>query len=528
MLSYFLVGVVPFCILVCILYIRTVQNMEQSIENNFENVFETHLENIQAHVMRIENAVELICTNNIITKVATVSYTDEYSKYMDITKRFDSAMQSLLIMNPELSSYQLYTSNNLVGTRSNFFSIEDLKNTDIYTTLEATYQSQWFYKNDKLYLARKIYNESNLSDFSILAFEVSYQEIFSNLEGTPYEFILREVPITQPALDLDKNNYSTKTSFIMGGAGVFSMYMDKSEANRKNQDTLLIVALLIAASSAALLAIINVFSNIIVRRIERINSYFSRVVKEHFSTTIPIDYYDELGTIIVSVNDMIVETRRNIYDTYKSQLRQREYEIKALQAQINPHFLYNTLSAINWYALQSGDERISNIVTSLAKFYRTALNNGKNITTIQREIENIQSYLDIQLNIHSNSFDVEYQIDSNAADYKMPHLILQPVVENAVEHGIDHKEDGRGKLLIQIFTTEDTITFKIHDNGPGMNDEVLDGLLKNKKSGYGLRNVDKRLKLFFEENYTFTFECIQGTCCHICIPKRLDLEEIEA
>lgn len=527
-LSYVLIGVVPFCIFACILYVRTERSMKQAVETGFENVFATQLDAIQTRVERIENAMELICVDDAVIRVATMPYTNEYSKYVDIAGRFDSALQSLLLMNSELSSYQLYLSNNLIGTRSNFLSLENLKDTEMYEVLQSTYQSQWFWKEGDLLLARKIYNVSNKNDFAVLVLNVSYEEMFSNLENVMYQVVLRDIPVYQMEPEIEKEDYLKKKASIMSGAGSFSMYMDRSEAEKENQDTLLMFVLLISGSSVILLVLINAFSNAFVRRINRINNYFSRAVKEKFAITIPVDYQDEIGEMTEHVNAMIAETRHNIYDVYRSRLKQREYEIKALQAQINPHFLYNTLSAVNWFALQSEDERISGIVTSLAKFYRTALNNGENITTIKSEIENIQAYLDIQLRIHGNSFDVEYEIDSEVMDYNMPHLILQPVVENAVEHGIDRKEDGRGQLFIRIYSTEDAILFEIRDNGPGMSEEILEGLLKKKKSGYGLRNVNKRLELFFGTEYEFRFDCTEETCCYMRIPKRLDMLQQES
>ena len=114
----------------------------------------------------------------------------------------------------------------------------------------------------------------------------------------------------------------------------------------------------------------------------------------------------------------------------------------ALQAQINPHFLYNSLSLINWKAIEKGNDDISDITLALSNFYRTSLNKGRNTLSIAEEISNVKSYIAIQLIMHDDEFDVDYDIAEEILPYETLNLILQPIVENAIEHGIDVKSDG--------------------------------------------------------------------------------------
>ncbi|HJD21594.1 MAG TPA: sensor histidine kinase [Candidatus Gemmiger faecigallinarum] len=521
--SYILVGVLPFVVFCVYLYSQTMQSIEQAAEDGFSSVFRTHVEAIQRRAERLENAIDTICMDDTVSNVATTSYTNEYMKYVDITGRFDSAIQSLMLMNPELTSYRLYMDNNLVGARRNFLPMDQIRETDFYRALGGSYQSQWFYQDGELCLAQRIYNASQLDNFAVMVLTVSADGIFSDLEDVPYRLVMQGGVMHEAGLDGGEEHYLSRSAAILGGAGTFTMYLNKSEIEKDGGDTLFAITVVVVAISILLFAAIHAFSRTFSRRIDRINGCLSGVVKNDFAVQIPVDYHDEIGTMTEYINNMIAETRHSIYDVYQSRLRQREYEIRALQAQINPHFLYNTLSAINWYALQSGDERISGIVTSLSRFYRTALNSGESLTTVRNEIENIQAYLDIQLSIHSDSFDVQYRIDPGVMAYRIPNLILQPVVENAVEHGIDHKEDGRGMLEILAEDAGGEICFQIRDNGPGMDPETLQRLLKTKKTGYGLRNVDKRLELFFGKNYELSFACDRGTCCTIRIPKKTEL-----
>ena len=248
------------------------------------------------------------------------------------------------------------------------------------------------------------------------------------------------------------------------------------------------------------------------------NTVLAETVKNRFTVTLPNQYSDEIGELTTVINNIILETKQLIVDVYESQIREREYAMKALQAQINPHFLYNTLSAINWHAIKTDNIEISEIVTSLSNFYRTALNKGSNVTTVRNELENIRAYVKIQENIHNFSFDVAYEIDEQVLDYEMPNLIIQPIVENAIEHGIDEKTDGRGMLAIRVFRKEDSICFEIADNGKTIAFKKMEELLQQDSKNYGMKNVNKRLELFYRDKYVFTFRRDKETVFILEIP----------
>ena len=196
--------------------------------------------------------------------------------------------------------------------------------------------------------------------------------------------------------------------------------------------------------------------------------------------------------------------------------------MKALQAQINPHFLYNSLSLINWKALEAGQNDISKLTLLLSAFYRTALNKGNNILSIGEEVKNVRSYIDIQLMMHDYNFDVEIEIPDKMKEYATLNLILQPLVENAIDHGIDLKEDGRGKISIEGKEQKDDIYLIVSDNGIGMEQEKAQQMLTKKSKGYGLRNVKERIELFFGTDYgvTVTSKPRHGTTICIHMPKR--------
>ena len=197
-----------------------------------------------------------------------------------------------------------------------------------------------------------------------------------------------------------------------------------------------------------------------------------------------------------------------------------------MQAQINPHFLYNSLSIINWKALEADQEDISRITLSLSTFYRTALNKGKNILLVRDEIANIKAYLDIQLTMHDDSFDVIYDIDDSILKYETLNLILQPILENAIHHGIDLKQDGRGEICISGKEDDKDIRFAVSDNGVGMTQEQAELILTADSKGYGVRNVNERIKLYYGAEYAVCIdsEVGRGTTVTIHFPKELHAE----
>ena len=196
--------------------------------------------------------------------------------------------------------------------------------------------------------------------------------------------------------------------------------------------------------------------------------------------------------------------------------------MRALQAQINPHFLYNSLSLINWKALEAGAQDISQITLSLSTFYRTALNRGSNILTVADEINNMKSYLDIQLVMHDYEFDTNIQIEESILRYKTLNLILQPLIENAIVHGIDMLTDRRGVITITGRENGEEIELIVEDNGVGMEEAQAQKILTEDSKGYGVRNVNERIRLYYGEPYALTIKSTPGigTRAFIHFPKQ--------
>jgi len=219
---------------------------------------------------------------------------------------------------------------------------------------------------------------------------------------------------------------------------------------------------------------------------------------------------DTIGVIGETFQRITVENKELNERLIHSQLKEREAELRALQAQIKPHFLYNTLDSIYWMAVLQNNEDIAEITVALSQSFKLSLNNGEDMILISKELEHIHHYMTIQNLRYQNRFRYIEDVDSSLMKKPILKLLLQPFIENAIYHGLETKVgEGTIKLIGRI--SEGWITFTIRDDGVGIDD------IQKTESGYGIKNVRERLKLFYGEESTLfiTSKVNEGTCIEI-------------
>lgn len=243
---------------------------------------------------------------------------------------------------------------------------------------------------------------------------------------------------------------------------------------------------------------------------------------DHFSYR-PVGGTREVRELSNSFGHMVLRIQQLMSTVRQEEINLRKTELKALQAQINPHFLYNTLDSIAWMCEQGRSADAVNMVHALARLFRISISRGHELIPIAKELEHAESYLQIQKFRYKNQFTYEFQVDPDCLDYYCNKITLQPIIENAINHGLDLMVD-EGKITVQVCQEGEDVLFRVRDNGVGMSSEQVEAILAQSsgdRAGIGIKNVDDRLKIYFGANYglRITSEPDVGTCVEIRMPK---------
>ena len=237
-----------------------------------------------------------------------------------------------------------------------------------------------------------------------------------------------------------------------------------------------------------------------------------------------------LSVLSTGIEEMTVRLNRQIELNRQEQIRLRGIELSLLQAQINPHFLYNTLDAIVWLIETGKNEQAEEMVTSLSNYFRAFLSNGRDIVTVGQEQQHIRSYLEIQQVRYKDILDYEIDIDPAIGGCLIPKLTLQPLVENAIYHGLKPKR-GKGMIRVTGQLSGGRVTLRVEDTGAGMEEDELETLrsqiLSGEASGFGLTASYKRLLLMYGAECELTVDSRvgEGTAITIGIPMRTEEPE---
>lgn len=243
---------------------------------------------------------------------------------------------------------------------------------------------------------------------------------------------------------------------------------------------------------------------------------------DHF-TYRPVGGTREVQELSNSFEHMVLRIQQLMTTVREEEVNLRKTELKALQAQINPHFLYNTLDSIAWMCEQGRNTDAVKMVHALARLFRISISKGHELIPISKEIEHAESYLQIQKYRYKNQFTYEFQVDPECLDYYCNKITLQPIIENAINHGLDLLVE-EGRITVQVCQDGEDILFFVQDNGVGMSEEQLRTILQHDpkdRTGIGIKNVNDRLKIYFGKQYGLhiSSELDVGTCVEIRMPK---------
>lgn len=321
-----------------------------------------------------------------------------------------------------------------------------------------------------------------------------------------------------------KEYYITRQN-VDGASWQMILIIPENEYEDQYRFLWLSAALMLGSMIAVIVLMSYLLSGYYVGRLKKLNVEMTGLESGNLNANLAITTEeDEIEEIYHNFNGMVQEVQRLMQEHYQLGKEVKMAEVRALQAQINPHFLYNTLDLINWISMDYGAEEIGTLTWNLARFYRLSLNHGKSLISIGEEVEHVEVYVNIENYHFDNAISLEVDVPEELKSYACLNIILQPFVENAIVHGIAEKPDIEScEIRICARREEQDIVFSVQDDGPGVDVKEMQKEtqqdIRTAQHGYGVRNINFRLKLCFGEKYGVTYlESEKGTHVEIKIP----------
>lgn len=344
--------------------------------------------------------------------------------------------------------------------------------------------------------------------------EVQYTSIQKNgpdrlEEPIPYEQLISH---QGGAFAIERNNselYAAPYYINQNGWIVYSLSIPAA-IQKQLRDSLIQLFVLAVLCFIFCFVIAGSISRRMCRPLENIIKHMKLLEKEQFSTRVEVHGNDEISLLARQFNKMAQKIQSLIEEVYLVNIRKKELELRALQAQVNPHFLYNTLDMIYWTAKVENAPETSDMINSLSNFFRQALSGEDGFTTVENEIEHLRYYVVLRQQ-SKKPFDFDLNVDHTLLSCRVIKSVLQPLVENAIIHGIRDIDDG--KIQVDIFVSGDNIVYTIADNGQGIDVLDMNALLdrtEENNRGFGIKNINDRIQLMYGKKYGIYFENVTG------------------
>ena len=358
-----------------------------------------------------------------------------------------------------------------------------------------------------------------------IVYHPQQQQLYNELQTENIDLVMNaESDTIRTGRGSDEKIYtmarSDKTGWTIVGC------MNTAELLKKSQKAQSIYLVMAVGLVAVALFLSNIIARNITLPIQKLRDSMARVQEGDFhGADIEVLSENEIGSLTKSFNVMTHRIEELMEQNIHEQEQKRRSEMKALQSQINPHFLYNTLDSIIWMAEGKKNEEVVLMTASLARLLRQSISNEDEVVSIGNEIEYVRSYLTIQKMRYKDKLEFEIDVDPSIKYIKIVKLVLQPIVENAIYHGVKYKE-SKGLLIVRGYTRGENAFIEIADNGVGMDAETLKHIFERHKvnyhsNGVGVYNVQKRLQLHYGADYGITYRSEPGigTTATIIIPR---------
>lgn len=583
--SFFLLIFIPIIVLtVFAAYRSTAIIQEQSMEiarlylQQTENEMESELYKIATVSSSVAQTAEV---HEVLEKQNTgISFSEEYDDMNELYKTIEStrALQNLY-------QIRLFISDSFTHSRSNYitYPLSSVSDTDWYHQLVEQYQTQTLLPpstfqpplsepQEVLSVVTLIRSRKDITRIlGVVSVDVLKSDLIDILQRNNYAeqsaaYLVDEnlnivcganstFPVSEADLAAQlqqmrdtfgaSSGVSTADNAVYGlSAPVFDGWRIFTVASMGNllspvsdlRDQMILLTVIISIIAFCLSYLYARYST---RRIKTLAEQVRRVENGDLSVSCIVDSEDEIGELQNSFNFMVRRISLLVDERYNLGKNLKDMELRALQAQINPHFLYNTLDMIAWKAMASGNQETVDIVVKLARFYRLSLSNGSDFLPLSDEVEHVRLFVELTNLCRSRNVQLITEVAPNIADYPIMKLILQPIVENSLFHGLYELSDRVGVIRLTAEQIGSYVQIQIADNGVGIEKSKLAELLakkekpvvNTKRGGYGIGNILERLRIYYDDRFTFQIESaiLTGTTVTIRIPySRNDSPQIHA
>lgn len=504
-------------------YIKEQRLMESA------NMVKQNQADLESWAEQCESSLRYLAGNFTLQEFLKMDET-HYIEVNKALKNVNPLLYNVILSNQYYKNISVYTDKQYHIDTSLIKNYSQAAGEDWYQEIMDTAGTYWWSDDGVMYMGRKIVTAYPVGTIGIVvvqlkqeSFENSFQMFqqipvkieVKNGENVVYRYMNEEFSGTW--------GFEEKRPFADTGWELFYQF-DKKYISQNAIVSFSMPMIIICIVLFVAWICIRFLTRYLMRDLSVLVEEVNEVQNGNFDVEIQPSATEEIHTLAQSIKGLLSKIKQLIRQVYAKEIERQDLELSLLQAKISPHFLYNNLSAINWLAIDCGEEKISEITTEMATFYRTALNKGNNIDRLMVEITNIKSYINLQLIAHENEFEVEYDIDEKLLECVVPIFILQPLVENAIEHGIEEMEEGRGKIKISARQEGSCMILEVYDNGRALYQKMGEGVMDTENYGYGTQNVHKRIQLLYGAQCGLTIKTDQSGTTSII---RLNMKDLK-
>ena len=531
-----------FCFLpVMLLFLLSFLQMRSIIDDkeklNLQSYLQQSVSSMDRTLDGYNSLSDYIAFDRTLAEAFSMEYGTPYEQYEQLTQKVDPILRSSSYFHGGMQRITIYTDNGMVKHDTTVAPVSEIEETDWYQKTLEHPGLNWFvnYPEKTLFSARKLAFSGAREGVNILYMDVDYQKLF-----TPYaETLISECGLyitdQEGKLVFEESRFSGKnqnydltySEFLEQrdrGSADYTILCEQSNTtgwtvwlyqpvglageSMRPIGVMAGVTILICIFAAVLAYFIT--SGMVSGRIERLTCLMQEVQEGSMDMQVGSDDRDEIGMLYRGFGSMMKRIRTLINEVYLSKITQKEAELKALQAQINPHFLFNALNTISYYCSVQ-PQTAKKLINYLADYYRQNLADPNTLISLRQELQHINAYINIEIARFGDKLKINYEIDDTAF-FKVPALILQPIIENSVKHGLRSKLDG-GTITITVSQDTEYFFISVHDDGIGIPEAKLASLLLDipGRKSIGLTNIHKRLMAIYGPDNGLHIDSTYGT-----------------